>query len=272
MRFLRRFVVVVALPFAALTISAASLAQPNDAPPASSAAPAPRAPEKGLAVLALDGATDAAWALASKVYGDPDLRPAALDDAHARVLAGEAPAATAPQDVKDLAQIRGAVHGDDAPSRQLLASLASELGARGVVVVEVAAGGAISARVFVADTHAFDAARYAPDDPHTLTWNGAALSLSRAFGSHVAIATTVVPPAPPITAGHEPTPAPTTIPGPPGILSDSPPVAAHVSKSFYQSGWFWGAVGAAVFAGGALFFATRDSSAQTIHLDVQVPH
>jgi hypothetical protein len=273
MRFPRRLAIVLALPvLSGLAISAAAIAQPNDAPPASSAQAPPIAPAKGLAVLALDGATDAAWALASKVYGDPDLRPAALDDVHARVLAGEAPAATAPQDVKDLAQIRAAVHGDDAPSRQLLASLATQLGARGVIVVEVGPSGAISARVFVADMHAFDAARYAPDDSHALTWNGAALSFSRAFGSHVTTPTTVVPAVATTAPGYEAAPAPTTIPGPPGILSDSPPVAAHVSKAFYQSGWFWGAVGAAVFAGGALFFATRDSSGQTIHLDVQVPH
>jgi hypothetical protein len=277
MRLPFRFVMVVALASSAsFTISTAALAQPNDptaAPSASGAPTPPRAPSKGLAVLAMDGATDAAWALASKVYGDPDLRPLALDDVHARVLAGEAPAANAPQDVKDLAQIRAAVHGDDAPSRQLLSSLASQLGTRGVVVVEVAAGGAVSARVFVADAHAFDAARYAPDDPHTMTWNGATLSLSRAFGSRAAPSTTIAPPVV-VAPTAEVTPAipPTMVPGPPGILSDSPPVAAHVSKSFYQSGWFWGAVGAAVFAGGALFFATRDSSGQTIHLDVQVPH
>jgi hypothetical protein len=270
MRSPRRFVMVLGLAFAA--IPAAALAQPTDAPPAGSAQTPPRAPARGLAVLALDGATDAAWALASKVYGDPDLRPLALDDVHARVLAGEAPATGAPQDVKDLAQIRAAVHGDDAPSRQLLASLASQLGARGVIVVKVAPNGAVSARVFVADTRSFDAARYAPDDASPTTWNGAAASLSRAFGAHAA-ATTVAPPiamAP--TAEPTPAPPPTMVPGPPGILSDSPPVAAHVSASFYQSGWFWGAVGAAVFAGGALFFATRDSSSPMIHLDVQVPH
>jgi hypothetical protein len=271
---------VIVLALASSTISAAALAQPTDPPAPSSAASAqtpPRATGKGLAVLALDGSTDAAWALASRVYGDPDLRPLALDDVHARVLAGEAPAANAPQDVKDLAQIRAAVHGDDAPSRQLLSSLASQLGTRGVVVVETLPGGAVSARVFVADTHAFDAARYAPDDPHAMTWNGATLSLSRAFGSHatpstVAPPVVVAPTAVAPTAEVMPAIPPTMVPGPPGILSDSPPVAAHVSKSFYQSGWFWGAVGAAVFAGGALFFATRDSSGQTIHLDVQVPH
>jgi hypothetical protein len=260
-------------------VSIVALAQPNGSPSASPAPPAastptpPRAASKGLAVLAMDGATDAAWALAAKVYADANLRPSALDDEHARVLAGEAPAATAPQDLKDLAQIRAAVHGDDAPSRQLLAGLASQLGARGVVVVEVAAGGGATARVFVADTQAFDAARYAPDDAQSKTWNGAAASLARSFGAPAPAAASAASGPATTAPTAAPPPAPTMIPGPPGILSDTPPVAAHVSKSFYQSGWFWGAVGAAVFAGGALFFATRgDGSGQNIHLDVQVPH
>ncbi len=32
-------------------------------------------------------------------------------------------------------------------------------------------------------------------------------------------------------------------------------------KAFYESGWFWGALGAAAFAGGAVYFATRDNGA-----------
>ena len=43
-------------------------------------------------------------------------------------------------------------------------------------------------------------------------------------------------------------------------------------KAFYESGWFWGAVGAAAFAGGAIFFATRDNGESTIHLQMEVPH
>jgi hypothetical protein len=262
------------LAFVYSTASATAVAQPTDAPPAGSAssaqAPPPTRPQ-GLVVLALDGATDASWALASKVYGDPTLRPFHLDDAHARVLAGEAPAASASQDLRDLAQIRAAVHGDDAPSRQLLASLGLQLGVRGVVVVEVASSGTVSARVFVAETQTFDAARYTPDDAHSATWSGATASLSHSFGSHAVGdagggASTA-------TAEGTGAPTPTMVPGPPGILSDSPAVAANIPKSFYRSPWFWGAVGSAVLAGVAILLATHGdtSGGQSIHLDVKVP-
>jgi hypothetical protein len=52
------------------------------------------------------------------------------------------------------------------------------------------------------------------------------------------------------------------------ILTGPPPKG----KAFYESGWFWGALGAAAFAGGAIFFATRDNGESTIHLQMQVPH
>ncbi|MEO8796929.1 MAG: hypothetical protein ABI551_03515, partial [Polyangiaceae bacterium] len=40
---------------------------------------------------------------------------------------------------------------------------------------------------------------------------------------------------------------------------------------FYESAWFWGALGAAAFAGTAIFLATRDSSGSAIHLQMKVP-
>ena len=42
-------------------------------------------------------------------------------------------------------------------------------------------------------------------------------------------------------------------------------------RPFYASPWFWGAIGAALFAGAAFYFATRDSSDPNIQLSVQVP-
>ncbi len=48
--------------------------------------------------------------------------------------------------------------------------------------------------------------------------------------------------------------------------------APRPSVPFYESVWFWGALGAAALAGGATYLATRDSSPSTIHLEVQVPH
>ena len=73
-----------------------------------------------------------------------------------------------------------------------------------------------------------------------------------------------------------------TFGGVPGGAAAAPALATHEEpvitvppprgKAFYESGWFWGALGAAAFAGGAIFFATRDNGESTIHLQVQVPH
>jgi hypothetical protein len=56
-------------------------------------------------------------------------------------------------------------------------------------------------------------------------------------------------------------------------FSPLPPEAPKKEGShpFYTSPWFWGAVGAAVFGGTAVYFATRDNSSSTIHLELQVP-
>jgi hypothetical protein len=43
------------------------------------------------------------------------------------------------------------------------------------------------------------------------------------------------------------------------------------STPFFASPWFWGALGAAAFGGAAIYFATRDNSSGTIHLQMQVP-
>jgi hypothetical protein len=225
--------------------------------------PAPAAAPAGVAVVALPGASDAAWPLAQAVYANPGLRPAALDEARARVLCGEKAPAGAPQEVRDLADTVAAVKGDDAPSRMMLGEIAHRLNVRALAVVRVDAGRP-GARLFLPESGAFDAASYAPDEAPTLAWTGAVRSFARAYGAE---------PAPPLTA------APATTPGSP---NSAPPLATHdepvlsttppKKKAFYESGWFWGALGAAAFAGGAVFFATRDNGASTIHLQMQVPH
>ena len=160
--------------------AAASSAVPAvSAPVASSVAARPSvARGHGVAVLAHDGATDSAWRLAARVYRGP-LRPTSLDEVHARALVGEPAAAGAPRDIQDLAETRAAIHGEDAPSRRLLASLAAQLGVEAVVVVQKdASTGAATARVFLASNGAFDAARYAEDNG---SWDPTAISLERAL-------------------------------------------------------------------------------------------
>jgi hypothetical protein len=232
-----------------------------DAAPASAPAPAPA----GLAVVALGGATDAAWPLARSIYGAPGLRAGGVDEAHARVLCGAPAARVDAAELRDLADTVAAVRGDDAPSRALLESIAHRFAARALVVVRVDAGGPV-ARVFLADAGVFDAPTYPPDAAPTATsasaasWSAATRSLARVFG---------------------PTPAPTALPvtgaagGPaPALATGETPhkLASESSHPFYETVWFWGALGAAALAGGATYLATRDSSPSTIHLEVQVPH
>jgi hypothetical protein len=252
---MRRVALAVRLVLAVAAVSPAALAQ-DPAPPsvtAAPAAPAPVAASRGLGVVALGGATDAAWPLAQAIYGTPSLRPSALDEAHARILCGEPAAAGAPADVRDLAESLAAVKGEDAPSRMLLGEIARRLNVRALLVVRVEAGHA-SARVFLPETGTFDAAAYAPDAGPTITWAAATQSLARTFGGEPSVP---APTSAPSLATHEEP-----------VITVPPPRG----KAFYESGWFWGAMGAAAFAAGAIFFATRDNGESTIHLQVQVPH
>ena len=259
----------------AALVSIASALEGGSTAHADSAAPppAPALADRGLAVLAAAPSGPAGpasiaavatplgdspvWKLARGVYADASLRPA-FDEAHARALAGEAPAAGAPADVRDLAETRAGIHGDDGASKRLLASLAAQLHVRGVVVVtgaDATAAHAANAKVFLTGSGQFDAATYAADASGD--WSSTVSSLSRAYG-----ASTVS------TASGETVPAPTlaltTVPPPPD--SDS-----HKSRPFYYSPWFWGAVGAAALGGVAVYFATRDSDPSTIHLQLTVP-
>lgn len=262
---MRRFALALACGLPTLAIALPALADPASLPPlppgpppAASVAPAPppaAAPassRSGVAVVAMPGATDAAWPLAQAVYATPALRPFTLDETHARVLCGEKPADGAAADLVDLSDSVAGIRGEDAASRAILADLARRLNVRALVVVHASDGRPL-ARVFVTDVAAFDAASYGPDDRG---WQPVTQSLARAFGTPADPSQPTLTPAPPLATHPEP------------VLVNEPPK----KKAFYESGWFWGALGAAAFAGGAVFFATRDNGASTIHLDMQVPH
>jgi hypothetical protein len=222
----------------------------------------------GLAVVAEGSSTSSAWQLARAVYGDPSLRPPALDEGQARALAGEAVAPDAPRELRDLAETRAALHGDDAPSRSLLSGLVAALHVKGLVVVGVPDGAKPTARVFVMSAHAFDTVVYESDPSAIVTWGteapntqwtGALTALHRAFGDPVAVS----------SASHPGSPAAVA------LQPASPPIADEKSgtpsKPFYTSPWFWGAVAVAAFAGAAFYFVSRGSSDPTISLEVQVP-
>jgi hypothetical protein len=256
-----RVFLVAGLAFAASAQSSFAWAESSPMPGSAAAPNAPPSATEGLAVLALPGATDAAWPLASSVYAAPSLRPDRLDEAHAHVLCGEAAAGNAPAELRDLADTVAAVHGDDAPSRALLGAIARRFSVRAIIVVRSGAP-APSARVFLADTASFDAATYTPDEGSRLSWAAATRSLVRAFGS----------------AGS----APAEGAGASSNLVRAPALATHKEpkvesapaprKAFYESGWFWGAIGAAAFGAGAVYLATRDTGPSVIHLQLEVPH
>lgn len=199
------------------------------------------------AVVATAGATDAAWPLAMAIYASPGLRPSShdVDDKRARVLAGEPPADES-ADLRDLAELRVAVRGDDAGSRQVLTAIATKLHLDAVVVVF--AGSPPTARVFRTRSGSFDAAHYEPDlwsTPTAASWDGAADSIVHAL--------TVVH-APPVLRATE-----------------KPIVPPKASKAFYESPWFWVAVGVGVLAGGGVLIATNIQTSDAVHLQMNLP-
>jgi hypothetical protein len=241
---MRRLILAACLLVAGLGSQAAA-AQPDSAPIS-----APVAAPEGLAVVALPGATDAAWPLAQAIYADSGMRAAAVDEAHARVLCGEPASPSAAADLRDLAESVAALRGDDAPTRAILSEVARRFALRGLLVVRADAGRP-TARVFVAAATAFDAATYEPDDAPSLSWSASVRLVAPRCASPPARAL------PPLFATHaEPS------------VQNSPPRPQH----FYESGWFWGALAAAAFGGGAIYLATRDNSSQAIHLELQIPH
>lgn len=273
-------------------VAAGQAAQPG--PSASSAQPAKPAPS-GVAVLAIGSARDEAFDLARALYASR-LRPANLDEVRARVLAGAPPPATASRELRELAEVRAGVTGDNAAGRRLLVGLAQQVGAQALVVVQVersasptppaqdggsaaadggvpaelppatadagvggAAGNAapaptVIARLFLADTGEFDAARYQPEPGLTgaAAWRSTVASLEAHF------------PAQTRTVG----PSAATTPAPAALQHDR---EAGKSSPFYASAWFWGALGGAALLGGAFYLASRDTSSDPIHLEMRVP-
>jgi hypothetical protein len=258
---------------ASMALPAAAQTRQIPALPAVAAAATPSPALHGVAVVAGAGAADVAWPLAQALYSDASLRPAGIDEAHARVLCGEAPSADAPADLRDLADTIAAVHAEDAPAKALLGVVARRLGVAAIVVVRVEAGRPARARVFLTETQEFDAATYEQDPPPNLSWTAAARSLARAYGSPSSSGASaprpgaaglgVSPVAVPSTAGPAAAPALAT-----QEVSKAEP---KKSRPFYVSPWFWGALGVAALAGGGAYLLSRDTGSSTIHLQVQGP-
>jgi hypothetical protein len=190
---------------------------------------------------------------------------------------GEPPTDAEPAELRDLADSRAAIHGDDAASRRLLESIALSLHVKGIVVVEAGATPSArpAARVFVTTSGAYDAVRYEPDPSPPVTWGngssvvtwaGSVQALRRGFAD-------APPPPPPLPPPPTMNASPLALHPVPAATSQSAATDKGVasSKSFYQSPWFWAAAGAALFAAGAVYFATRNDGTDNIQLQVQVP-
>jgi hypothetical protein len=197
---------------------------PKTAPPAGETNIPAAQPQGAIVVAAAEGAGPAARALALETYRDAALRPP-IDEATARVLAGDPPAEGAPPRLKEIAELRASIAraGSDVVTRRLLASLGAELGARLVVPVTMD-GSRPVARVLRTSSAVFDRIELgatietAPDGARTFRWPGTAATLR------------VLVQGPSKEAA-----------GPPAPKAPPAPEAPQ-SKPFWQSAWFWGSL------------------------------
>lgn len=186
----------------------------------------PAVARRGVIVLAAAGtSSELAWPVAQAVYGDEALRPK-LVDAEARVLAGEAPKEGATTSVKELAELRAQVKGDDAASRAMLREIARRTGARAIAIVGIADG--------VAEVRVWDAAGESVEGTrHRREASGWA---------------------PFVGSLH------TRYAPPPALPQPKEKGPEKKGGAFYENPWFWVAVGGAAAAGVVVFAVTRDDT------------
>ena len=250
----RRHFIVLAVRVAVAAGAPATAADPPA--PVSTTLPA-RAPAQGVAVLGVGSARAEAFVAARAVYGS-SVRPRALDEVRARILAGDPAPSVAGKELRDLAELRASVKGDDAASRQLLSAMAPQLNVEGLLVISRVAStdassedaGAptvtVAGRLFLTEIGDFDAARYEADAASPTPWRATVTSLSGRF------------PPPPAVVAHP-------------YVPPKHAAAGGESKPFYASPWLWGAVGAAALIGAIFFLTTQDTGDDPIHLQLRVP-
>ncbi len=258
----------------ALTLAARSGAadEPGSpGPPVATATPPRAQPHGAVVVAASEGAAAAAWALAYEVYRDPGLRPS-IDDATARVVAGNPAPEGAPPRLAELSELRMSIvrswpaaalapadagpapkPASDLVTRRLLASLGTELDAELVIAV-VMEGTHPVARAMRPTTATFEGIELGPtveiaqDGGKAFRWPGAVITLR-------GLVPGVTPPAP------APPLAPKAVEAAP-----APPAPAE-PRPFYKSPWFWGSVGGAAAIGLSVFLISRaTSSSSDVHL------
>ena len=237
----------------AISVPLAALACALVAGPRHARADEPADPDAvGVAVVAEgDGSADLAWPLAQAAYAKAGLRPRSLTEAEARALAGEAPAEDAPANVKELSQLRHAVQGEDTVSREILWNVGRRTHTKAILVLAPQKDAPPQVRLYDVAKKTFDAARWQPEGKEgAYTWDGAVTSIER----------TLAPP-----------PAPVAVAKAPALVLAPATPAKDKTKSFYESPWFWVAIGSAALLGGGIFLATRDWSGDLVHVRMQVP-
>ncbi len=188
----------------------------------------------GVAVVAEEAATDAAWNLAREVYRTPGLRPSGLNDTTARALLGDALPKTNEPLLTELSELRRGIHGDDPMSRAALSDLARRLHVRAILVVFAKP---IRAWPYSPTSNSFERVSYLPDTAQADVWTQAVQAVSIAYGS-----------------------APVT-----------PAKARSGTRKFYDSPWFWGAVGAAAAGGITAGIISSTSGSSQIGWQMHIP-
>jgi hypothetical protein len=202
---------------------------------------------RGALVVALGtNATAATKALAREVYRDERLQPN-VDEATARVLAGEPVAADAPPALQSLARVRESLPvGPDDLGAKLIAAIGQERHADIVVAVSMTADRPMATVVRVAsakyESVLIEATVERDGDVARYTWPGATTIVHQLF---VASA----PPAPPAP--------PPSGPIAPRKIDTPPPKPVDKGSSWYKSPWFWGPLGAVVATGAAILIASQ---------------
>ena len=296
---LRAAVVVIAMGVtAAVAPSPSAMAQGPAA--AASSAQVVKPAGQGIAVLAVGSARETreeAFALGRAIYGSR-LRPTALDEVRARILAGDPLPPNASRELRELSEVRAALTGDDGATRRLLTGIAQQVGAQALLVVTVERGIAAAATpagppgppapdAGAAAVSADGGASESPATADAGNGNAAAPStvVARLFladpGEFDAARYSPEPGASGVAAwkatatsleGRFPQPSRTVGPDAatrPAVTNLKP--EEQKAKPFYASGWFWGAIAGAALIGGIFYFASRDTSEDPIQLQMKVP-
>lgn len=235
-------------------------------------------------IAADEGAIPAARPLAQAIYRDAELRPG-IDDATARVLAGEAPAPDAPAKLKEMSEVRASLgrSGSDAAARRLLASIGADLSARLVVTVNLEQGRPV-ARVLRVETGAFEGLELGATIETTAAgekvyqWPGAVAALhGLATGAMAAPGAGTTAPADGRAAAKGAGPI-----RPEATPKDGSTAPSRKDKALEESRregssspWLWVALGALV-AGGITAIVVANTSGdpgtiETVHLKGRVP-